>query len=34
MMLLKNYIYIYNAKIKNVEDEMTDITNLAAKNCS
>ena len=30
----KLYIYIYNAKIKNVEDEMTDITNLAAKNCS
>ena len=28
------YIYIYNAKTKNLEDEMTDITNLAAKNCS
>ena len=28
MMLLKK-IYIYNAKIKNIEDKIPDITNLA-----
>ena len=29
MLLKKIYIYIYNVKIKNIEDKLLDITNLA-----